>query len=1145
MTVTTPKSARPGTDTSAPGSENTTVECTLDIGGMTCASCVGRVEKALKRVDGVVTATVNLANETAVVTYQPQTTSTQTMTEAVVKAGYTGTPRPTVAAKANASASADASASPASQSAPATRPESGAARDQVDELDRRRDHEIAALKRRWQVALTTGLGLMAIMYVPIHLDTMDWLMPAIFVVATVVQAWAGADIYKAAWAVAKHRGTSMNTLVALGTGVAYGYSAFVTLWPGLAEKWGLPLHVYFETALVIVALVLMGRWLELRAKKRTAASIKALVGLVPTTARVVTRHPDGHLTETDLPLDEVGVGAVVRVRPGEKIPLDGTVVEGTSSVDESMLTGESVPVTKTSGDTVIGATLNGTGSLLVKVTATGADGTLAQIVHLVETAQGSKVPMQRLADTAAAWFVPAVLLVAAVNFVLWAALAGTGTGGSMTLAISTTVAILIIACPCALGLATPTAVMVGTGKAAELGILIGDGEALETTRRVTAVVLDKTGTITRGRPDLTAVHTTTSWAHRRNELIALVGEAEAGSEHPVAAAITAHATHHGSPDGRIRTTSFEAVPGHGIIATLRTTEAEQRVLVGNQAHMRAQQIDTAPLAETAAEAAAQGGTPMYAAVDGQLAGLFVVADPVKPESADAIAQLKALGLEVWMVTGDNTGTAHAIATQVGIDHVMAEVLPADKAHRVASLQAAGHITAMVGDGINDAPALAQADLGIAIGTGTDVAIAASDITLVGGDLRTIVSAIALSRRTVATIKQGLAWAFAYNVLLIPVAAGALYWWHDLLLDPVLASAAMAMSSVSVVTNALRLRRFTPPATVAELEHPPLRARVSQWAYLTTVAVIALALGAGFTAASRTDAAERGMNGLLAWSEGMGMPMRPAMSVMEETEVEPITPSDAGLSVTVEGPSPIKPGEPTTLTVTVRDEETGEPIEDLVRTHQVWMHLILTRADLGTFAHIHPEPTGTPGVFAVAAEFPTGGDYTAHIEFRQQGQMTDVLATLPLQVAGTAPAPVGVPAADVRTQVEEGVRVDLHGDAVLVDESDLHFEFSDATTGEPVTDLQPYLGAAGHVAVISADGARFSHRHAETLDDQGRPVLAVPGTQFGPDLGLHVRFEEPGAYRLFAQFRLANERVITLPFVVHTDAPHRENPEDSH
>jgi Cu+-exporting ATPase len=419
-----------------------------------------------------------------------------------------------------------------------------------------------------------------------------------------------------------------------------------------------------------------------------------------------------------------------------------------------------------------------------------------------------------------------------------------------------------------------------------------------------------------------------------------------------------------------------------------------------------------------------------------------------------------------------------------------------------------------------------------------VAIAASDITLVGGSLRSIVAAIALSRRTVTTIKQGLVWAFGYNVLLIPVAAGALYWWHGLLLDPVLASAAMAMSSVSVVSNALRLRRFRIPATTAEILRPPLRQRVGQSAYLVGVAAVALALGAGFTAASRTDTAERGMNGILAWSAGMGMPMRPAMSVMEQTEIDPVSPEDAGVKVRLDVPADVRAGEPTPVTVEVRDAGTGALVTDLVRTHQVWMHMIITRSDLGTFAHLHPEPTGTDGVFTVTATFPTPGRYAVHTEFRRQGQMTDVLVSEEVTVPGIAPAPTPLPVTDVREQVVHGVRIQLLGKAHVAETSDFTLRFTDAGTGEPVDDLTPYLGAAGHVVVLRSDGTRFGHRHAETFDGEGRPVLAVPGTEFGPDLDLHATFDVAGTYRLWAQFRLADGTVVTAPFTVHTGPPDR-------
>jgi Cu+-exporting ATPase len=522
---------------------------------------------------------------------------------------------------------------------------------------------------------------------------------------------------------------------------------------------------------------------------------------------------------------------------------------------------------------------------------------------------------------------------------------------------------------------------------------------------------------------------------------------------------------------------------------------------------------------------------MFVAVDGAAAAVLTVADTVKAESAEAVAQLKALGLQVWMLTGDNAATAAAIAEQVGIEHVLAEVLPVEKAATVREMQERGDVVAFCGDGINDAGALSEAALGLAVGTGADVAIAASDITLVGGDLRGIVSAIALSRRTVTTMKQGLGWAFGYNLLLVPVAAGALYWWHGLLLDPVLASAAMAMSSVSVVSNALRLRRFRRPATAQEILHPPLRARVGQYVYLTGIAVVALALGAGLTAVSRMDFAARGMNGQLAWAQGTGMPMRPAMSVMMTADVPATDAAEAGIDVHLDLPAGTRPGVATRLVATVVDSRTGKPVEDLTRTHEAWMHLIATRADLGTFAHVHPQPTGRAGQFAVDITFPTAGRYIVNTEFRRQGQMADVHFRQVLTVVGSAPTPVTL-AEGPRSAVVDGVRVRLDGDAEVGVRSGLRYTFSDAATGRPVDDLQPYLAAAGHVVIMRADGQTFAHEHAEVTDADGRPVFALPGQTFGPELDAQVEFPTAGTYRLWAQFRLADGHVITVPFTVH-------------
>ncbi len=655
-------------------------EAVLPIEGMTCASCVRRVEKSLANTPGVADANVNFATEQAVVRFDPVRVSMADLQGAVEKAGYrVGEMATPIAAPI---------AAPVAAAAPAKSPAEAA----IETRDRRRDHEIAQLKLKWQISLVVGLVMMALMFLPLPIAP-SLLAPVLLIAATIVQFWAGGEFYRQAWAAAKHGATNMNTLVVVGTSAAYLYSAFVTLWPELAVRWNLPFHLYFESAVIIIALVLLGRWLEARAKRSTGEAIKALMGLQARTARVIRGG-----VEQDIPVEQVVAGDLVRVRPGEKIPVDGVVTEGASTVDESMLTGESLPVQKTPGETVFGATINRTGSFVFEATRVGQDSTLAQIVRLVEEAQGSKAPMQRLADSVSARFVPLVLVLAALTFVGWMLL---GPEPRVSYAIQAAIAVLVIACPCALGLAAPTAIMVGTGKAAENGILVRGGEALEQARRIGAIILDKTGTITRGKPAVAEIVPAAGFGS--DEVLRFAAALETGSEHPLGEAIVAAAKAQGAELPAV--TGFDSVTSKGIEGNV----AGRAVLVGNRALLSERGISTEALSEDAARLAATGATPVFVAVDAAPAGVMAIADTVKPESREAIAQLRALGLDVWMLTGDNRATAEAIARQVDIapDRILAEVLPGEKAAKVRALQEEGKVVAMVGDGINDAPALAR------------------------------------------------------------------------------------------------------------------------------------------------------------------------------------------------------------------------------------------------------------------------------------------------------------------------------------------------------------------------------------------------------------------------------------------------------
>ncbi|MBS7556075.1 copper-translocating P-type ATPase [Ancylobacter dichloromethanicus] len=746
----------------------------LVVEGMSCASCVGRVEKVLKALPGVLDASVNLATEKARIRYLDNSVSASDMIAAVVSAGY-GSRLVTNGAVAE---------------------DREAARRERDMRSLRNALLLAAVLTVPVVVLEMGSHLVPAIHIWV-METIgqqgNWYLQ--FALTTLVLFVPGLRFFiKGVPALLRGR-PDMNTLVSLGTGAAWAYSVVATFAPHLLPEG--THNVYYEAAAVIVALILLGRWLEARAKGRTSEAIRQLMDLQAKTAQVLR---DGKAVQ--VALSEVVAGDIVQVRPGERVPVDGDVLDGSSFVDESMITGEPIPVQKGAGAAVVGGTINKTGSITFRATKVGGDTVLAQIIRMVEAAQGSKLPIQALVDRVTGVFVPIVIGIAALTFAIWLVF---GPDPALAFALVNGVAVLIIACPCAMGLATPTSIMVGTGRAARMGILFRKGEALQTLRSAKAIALDKTGTLTKGRPELTDLSLINGFGE--SDVLSLVAAVEERSEHPIAEAIVAAAKLRALTFGTVQ--NFEAVPGFGVAATVDGRQVE----IGADRYMKKLGYDLAEVEPVGQSLASQGKSPLYAAIDGRLAAAIAVADPIKPTTRDSIAALHRLGIKVAMITGDNARTATAIARQLGIDEVMAEVLPDGKVKAIKALRQRFGTVAFVGDGINDAPALAEADVGVAIGTGTDVAIEAADVVLMSGDLRGVVNAIALSKATIRNIKQNLFWAFAYNASLIPVAAGILYPFSGTLLSPIFAAGAMAASSVFVLGNALRLKRFQPPMTV--------------------------------------------------------------------------------------------------------------------------------------------------------------------------------------------------------------------------------------------------------------------------------------------------------------------------------------------
>ena len=992
-----------------------------------------------------VQAAVNLTMETARVTYVPAQASIADVIKKVEAIGY-----------------------------------GAALRDEApDDGDLRREREIRMQQAMLLVSTLLTLPLLWAMVGHLAFTSWIWVPERLmdpwvqFWLATPVQFLIGGRFYVGAFKALRGGGANMDALVALGTSAAYFYSLYVTVV-------GRPAELYYETGSVLITFILLGKLFETLAKGRSSDAIRKLMGLQAKEAIVVRAGE-----EVRIPVEQVEVGDLVLVRPGDKVPVDGVVEEGESAVDESMLTGESLPVEKAIGSPVFGATLNKNGALRVRATKVGKDTALAHIVRVVAEAQGSKAPIQRVADSISGVFVPIVLAIAAVTFCLWYFLAQPGNvAGALEKAIS----VLVIACPCALGLATPTSIMAGSGRSAELGILFKGGEHLENAHRVTAVVLDKTGTLTTGKPMLTDVRIEPDFPEA--QLLAWVGAAEKRSEHPLAEAIVEGIQGRGVAMAA-NVDSFRAVPGRGIAASIEG----RAIVVGTRKWVGESGVSIPPAAEDRMRLLeAEGRTAIPIGVDGAYAGFLAVADTLKETSAEAVRRMRRLGLEVLMLTGDNPRTAQAIAAQAGIDRVLAEVLPEGKAQEVKKLQAAGAVVAMAGDGSNDAPALATADIGIAIGTGADAAIEAADVTLLRGDLNGIPEAIDMSRKTMANIKQNLAWALGYNALGIPIAAMGY-------LEPWVAGAAMALSSVSVVLNALRLQEANKP----KAEGGEGMNGKMQFAVVMLLAGMSFFAGYGF---GRQDAP--------AAQDAPIAQETPQATHGHGNDSPPAAVAKTKAAWSVDN---AVAGEEAKLRIAIRDDADA-PIERFDISHEKLMHLIVVSKDLSYFDHIHPEYRGN-GTFDIATTFPAGGEYKLIADYVPSGGGTTT-ATEWIRVDGPSADVVPLAPGGEHTKTVDSIQVTLENDhPVAGQDVELTFRVADSGTKAPVADLEPYLGAVGHVVILSADAERYLHVHP--VDEQAS----------GPEARFVTTFPEPGVYKLWAQFQ-RDGRVITVPFVVEAE-----------